>query len=257
MTRMKPMERLGTLPEMQARLAELQRKAAVENAEAAASHTAAMAQLPLGTCPECYGTKIRRRNGYEDRCPQCDPPIQHAEGVPYEFYDSRLTNYREEDGNKAALAKAKAWLAGTRDLYLTGGVGAGKTRLACALANTAFEARKWPLFVRVPLMLHQLQPGRDQDEVAEFEGKLMARPMLVLDDIGAERDQATDYTRRTLLLIYEERGDRGNRTIFTSNKTLQQLAEMQDDDRLASRIAGRADVVHLTTSDQRLARRGK
>lgn len=252
---MKPMERLGTLDEMRARLAELQRKAAIENAEAAASHAAAMAQLPPGTCPECYGTKRRMRNGYEDRCFRCDPPLQHAEGVPYEFYDSRLTNYREEHGNKAALAKATAWLTGTRDLYLTGGVGAGKTRLACALANACFEARKWTLFVRVPLMLHQLQPGRDQDEVAELEGKLMARPMLVLDDIGAERDQATDYTRRTLLMIYEARHDHGHRTIFTSNKTLQQLGDMQDDDRLASRIAGRADVVQLTTPDQRLARR--
>lgn len=251
------LKHVGSVAEMQARLAELQRRTALEEAAADVVHKERLATLPAGTCPACYGTKRVARHGYEDRCMTCDPPIQHAEGVPYEFYDSRLTNYREEDGNKAALAKAKAWLAGTRDLYLTGGVGAGKTRLACALANTAFEARKWPLFVRVPLMLHQLQPGRDQDEVAEFEGKLMARPMLVLDDIGAERDQATDYTRRTLLLIYEERGDRGNRTIFTSNKTLQQLAEMQDDDRLASRIAGRADVVHLTTSDQRLARRGK
>lgn len=85
----------------------------------------------------------------------------------------------------------------------------------------------------------------------------MTVSVLVLDDIGAERDQATDYTRRTLLMLYEARCDRNLRTVFTSNKSLQELSEMQDDDRLSSRIAGRCDVVKLTTLDQRVLRRVK
>ena len=155
----------------------------------------------------------------------------------------------------AALAKAQAFLGGARDLFLCGGVGAGKTRLACTIANEHRLKGKAALFVRVPMALHLLQPGRDVEEIADLERRLFETNVLVMDDIGAERDQATDYTRRTLLMIYEERGDRGLRTIFTSNKSIQQLAEMQDDDRLASRIAGRADVVLLTTPDQRMATR--
>jgi DNA replication protein DnaC len=102
------------------------------------------------------------------------------------------------------------------------------------------------------MVLHQLQPGRDVEEIADLERRLFTVDLLVLDDVGAERDQASDYTRRTLLMIYEERGDRALRTLWTSNKTLQQLGDMQDDDRLASRIAGRASVVRLEGADQRL-----
>lgn len=227
----------------------------IREAEEQRAHQARLASLPPGTCERCYGEQFIERPGYPGKvnCQECNPPILHAIGVPVEFQTARFANYRHEDGNATAIDKARAFLAGTRDLFLTGGVGAGKTRLACTVANEAFLARVGARFVRVPMVLHQLQPGRDEAE--EIERQLFTTRVLVLDDIGAERDQATDYTRRTLLMIYEERHDRGLRTVFTSNKTVQQLAEMQDDDRLASRIAGRADVVKLTTADQRLARR--
>ena len=39
---------------------------------------------------------------------------------------------------------------------------------------------------------------------------------MVLDDIGSERTLSSDYTRRTLLMLYERRCDRGLRTIWTS-----------------------------------------
>jgi DNA replication protein DnaC len=172
--------------------------------------------------------------------------------VPYEFHGVTFGNYGERDGQTAAIKAAKVFVdAPTRDLYLTGGVGAGKSRLAAAIANTLHRKRRTVSFQRVPYLLHQLQPGRDN---AQLEERLLTVSVLVLDDLGAERDQATDYTRRTLLMLYEARCDANRRTVFTSNKSLQELAEMQDDDRLSSRIAGRCDVVKVTTPDQRLRR---
>lgn len=225
---------------MKTRIAELQARAMEE-------HQQRMATLPPGTCERCYGSG----------CDLCRPLEMYADGVPYEFHSATFENYRMEEGNKTAIERARGFFDSHRDLYLTGGVGAGKTRLACSLANSWWRSGKSALFSRVPMVLHQLQPGRQDDELREYESRLFNVPLLVLDDIGAERDQATDYTRRTLLMIYEERGDRGKRTIWTSNKSLHELAAMQDDDRLASRIAGRADVVKLTTPDQRIARRSK
>lgn len=247
------MERLGSVAEMQARLERLRR-------EAVEQHAQTMAQLPPGTCDRCYGTKVVHVGPMQDMpCPQCVGETEvYADGVPYEFHGATFANYAELGGNAIALKKAQAFLASDvkRDLFLSGGVGAGKTRLACSLLNEAHKRHRWCFFARVPMLLHQLQPWQ-KEQSGDLEHKLMRCDLVVLDDIGAERDQASDYTRRTLLMLYEERGDRGHRTIFTSNKTLGQIAEMQDDDRLASRIAGRADVVHLTTSDQRMARRGK
>ena len=239
---------------MRARLAELMANMESRRVDAEAAHAARMAALPPGACEVCYGTRRDRDSGQP--CRVCDPPLVFAAGVPVEFQRSRLSNWETNADTAPVHAKASAFLAGTRDLFVCGGVGSGKTRLACAIANDAAVARLSARFVRVPMILHQLQPGRSPEEVSALERQLFSQPVLVLDDLGAERDVATDYTRRTLLMIYEERGDRGHRTILTSNKTLSQLAEMQDDDRLVSRLAGRADVVTVTTPDQRLLRRG-
>jgi DNA replication protein DnaC len=238
------MERLGSVEEMKARLAQLQEKASAE-------HFARMAELPPGTCDRCYGSG--RIGCYPCGCVEGE---QYADGTPVEFQQARFDNYRPIDGNGTAIAKGRAFLekGAARDLYLCGGIGAGKTRLAASILNEAHRRGKWCYFARVPMMLHQLQPGRPSEEL---EHKLTRCDLVLFDDLGAERDQATDYTRRTLLMLYEERGDRGHRSIFTSNKTIQELSDMQDDDRLASRIAGRADVVKLTTPDQRMVRRAK
>jgi DNA replication protein DnaC len=184
------------------------------------------------------------------RC-ACIPSPTFAEGVPAEFQGATLTNYESQPGNEAALARARAFWDSTRDLLLVGGVGAGKTRLACSIANARpLEA----LFVRVPMMLHQLEPGND-DGRRVFERRLLTIPVLVLDDLGAERDMATDFTRRTLHILYEARHDAGLRNITTSNKTLDELAAMNEDSRLASRIGQWADVVLVRCEDQRLAYR--
>lgn len=206
-------------------------------------------------CGECQDTGWRQihASGAAQvvRC-TCLPRAAHALGVPLEFRGARLANYDPSPGNEAALRRAHSFLAGQRDLLLVGGVGAGKTRLACSILN---ERPAQGLFTRVALMLRQLEPGGDESLRRAFEGRLFSVPVLVLDDLGAERDIATDFTRRTLLNVYEARGDQGLRTIWTSNKDLRQLAGMQDDDRLTSRIAGRADIVLVDCDDQRILRR--
>lgn len=207
-------------------------------------------------CEQCAGAGwYPNKDGRYVRC-SCVVPEWTAEGVPYEFRGVLLDSYQERDGQRSAVAMARQFceVDAGNDLYLFGGVGAGKTRLACALANTAFRKRKTVHFVRVPLLLHQLQPGRDN---TELENRMMSVSVLVMDDLGAERDQATDYTRRTLLMLYEARHDAGKRTVFTSNKSVQEISQMQDDDRLSSRIIGRSDVVKLTAPDQRAVRRVK
>lgn len=213
---------------------------------------------PVYACDTCSDTGWKPLGAGVTRC-ECRPTQMYADDVPYEFQQASFDNYDVQEGNKVALARAKIIMAGTRDLFLCGGVGAGKTRLACTVLNEEYRAsgRRVGWFVRVPMMLYRLQPGTglSEEDRSAYEHRLFHAPLVCLDDVGAERDVATDYTRRMLLMVYEERGDKGLRTIWTSNKTPQQLSEMQNDDRIASRIAGRCDVVTLSTPDQRLARR--
>ena len=248
------MERLDvpkTFEELQARWAQITSKATGDSARQV--HFAP-SNPPDGEagCDTCDGSGwYSNFQGFYVRC-SCIVDKSSAPGVPFECHGLTLSKYEGRDGQQRAISKAQEFVdTRSRDLFFTGGVGAGKTRIACAVANDCYRKRLMVQFERVPLMLHQLQPGRDN---SEFEARLMSVHVAVFDDIGAERDQATDYTRRTLLMLYEARHDRGLRTVFTSNKSIQGLAEMQDDDRLASRIAGRSDVVQLTTPDQRLRR---
>ena len=179
--------------------------------------------------------------------------------VPREFRDARWATWRQTADNRHALEAARGFLGdrdGERDLYLCGPVGSGKTRLACTALNEAWRAgARSAVFARVPLLLYQLQPHAVVEAAETFE-RLTVATRLVLDDLGAERDAATDYTRRTLLMLYEARHDAGRRTVWTSNKTPREIGAFMGDDRLASRIAGRCQVVGLEGRDWRLPGRG-
>lgn len=207
---------------------------------------------------ECYHCQDRKRiyvggDAQYRRCPSCNPE-PFASGTPLEFEEATFENYRRIPGNAAALALAMAFLDGSRDLYLFGKVGAGKTALACRIGNAAHIAKRSVRFVRVSPMLSHLEPSRDADDRHAFERTLERVSVLVLDDLGAERDRATDFSRRVVLDLFEARSDRGLRTVFTSNLSLEKLAQQQGDARLASRIGGRCDVVEITCRDQRLVR---
>jgi len=110
-----------------------------------------------------------------------------------------------------------------------------------------YLAIAWPRLLRSAWLL-----TGDWHRAEDLVQAALARVVVVAG--RRQVDHLDAYTRRTLLMIYEERCDRGLRTVFTSNKSIQELAEMQDDDRLASRIAGRADVLKINTNDQRLRR---
>lgn len=219
-----------------------------------------LAQAP--TCNQCDGsgwarTKDPRGIARVSRC-SCWLAKQDtfAAGVPIEFRDSQLGNYQETPSNRHALDFARRWIAdGARDVYVWGPVGTGKTRLAASLLNEVFRSLRAGYFVRVPMLLLRLQPS--DVEHSDLFWRCSETPVLVLDDLGAERETATDFTRRTLLMLYEERGDRGLRTIWTSNKSLSELGDFMQDERLVSRIAGRADILKLAGADWRVSQRAR
>jgi len=174
-----------------------------------------------------------------------------ADGVPPEFVGVNLDTWGS--AHPHALDAARRFVVGSdRDLYLCGPVGVGKTRLACAVLAEIYRDQRVGIFRRIPKLLLEWQEhgAADQDAV----GPIVGAPVCVLDDIGAERATATDYTRRTLLMVAEARRDAGHRTIWTSNLTPAALGKHQADDRLMSRLVGWCDVIGMAGPDRRLDR---
>lgn len=210
---------------------------------------------PADKCQACDGTTwVQATGGGVVRCSQCDS-VRRGVIPTMGLADQklRLQDYGaalQIKGNLAEVLKqVKYFVSGVHpDLYLHGGVGAGKTALACAALNELHHAQKMHcMFVRVPELLIQLQGEGDQER---FDAVCNVAA-IVLDDVGAS--QGTDFARRMLQAVYDARVAKGNKTIWTSNLDLDELTVfLEHDKRLPSRIAGQAKVLHLETMDFRL-----
>jgi DNA replication protein DnaC len=146
------------------------------------------------------------------------------------------------------------------NIYLTGPVGTGKTLYAVALTLAHMEAeyrRRWNvgdhLFVSTPVLLQSIKAsfGPDQQSrESELIEKYSAAAWLVLDDFGTEKVSA--WTLQVLYLIVNYRYEFLKTTIFTSNLSLDQLAEKLEDDRIPSRINAMCDVRQFNYRDLRV-----
>lgn len=185
------------------------------------------------------------------------PPIMDC---PAALKDATFANYAIDRNNTDAVTRVRSWLdAGRRegrDLFMFGPTGTGKTRLAITVArHTQLSAR----YARVPALLRKIRDGFNSHEGFEIQ-PLVDVPLLILDDIGAEKPTA--FSMQTLETLYTERLDAGRRTIFTSNLPIadragytRSLIDQLDDARFLSRLVGSADVVELTGLDRRLGDR--
>ena len=216
------MERIVTEDEFAQRLASFKARVESEADEAPPSNPAD----GVRGCYACNGVGwVRGHDGRYGRC-SCVRIVIAADGVPHEFRTVTLANYEERHGQRVAISKAMAFVSTDtgQDLYLCGGVGAGKTRLACAMANGMAARRVGAMFTRVPKLLHQLQPGRDPQDVLDLEKRLFETPVLVLDDIGGraghgDRLHATDAVddlRRNTATERSERSGRATRPSLRS-----------------------------------------
>jgi DNA replication protein DnaC len=180
-----------------------------------------------------------------------------ATGVPPHYQDLTLDTFPATPESAPAVARVREWLAtDDRWLFLWGAFGTGKTGLAVAAmrervraAGAAGGADARARFITVPDMLTRLRQSYDRDGGAgggrgggglgvggaserELLDDLDGAPLLVLDDLGAER--ATDWAVERLFGLLNRRHDWHRPTVLTSNLGPKQLAE-----HLGERIAWR------------------
>ena len=127
--------------------------------------------------------------------------------------------------------------------------GNGKTMLAVATAfavwnNNRITARFWPVVELLARFRATFDAGGDAS-FAALEREMQAVPLLILDDIGAEK--GSEWTRERLFALIDHRYRELLPMIVTSNVPLAQLEE-----RVASRLRGGGVVAVLAGPDRRL-----
>ncbi|HAG59432.1 MAG TPA: AAA family ATPase [Arthrobacter bacterium] len=151
-------------------------------------------------------------------------------------------DYRATRGlDRGLLAKLAdcQWVQQGYNVLVTGPTGAGKTYLACALAQKACRDGYTSLYVRMPRLFEDLQAARGDGTYPKLLANLARKHVLVLDDWGLA--PLTDENRRDLLEIVEDRYD-GRSTVIASQLPVEHWHDKIGDSTLADAILDR--IVH-------------
>lgn len=150
----------------------------------------------------------------------------------------------ERQSLRAALTACHAYLEQDEPdwLYLFGPVGSGKSHLAAGVAWELAERGLAVVYRSVPDLIDSIRAGY---AAGDYDARLAAikdAPLLVLDDLGTERESGGTL----LFQIIEYRAKQPTRTLITSNLRL-----AEHDQRIASRIGGRARLIPVLAPDYR------
>ncbi len=115
---------------------------------------------------------------------------------------------RKIDRHAVAQLAQGRWIANKENLLITGKTGVGKSYLACAFANQACRTGYSTLYIRLPILLMDMELARGAGTYRHIMRRLGKVNLLAIDDWGLA--PMSDAARRDLLEVFEERYDRGS-----------------------------------------------
>ena len=136
-----------------------------------------------------------------------------------------------------------------KGLLLYGGVGTGKTYIACMIANALIDKGYPVLVTNFARILSTLQGTFDKQEYLD---SLNQFKLLVIDDLGVERE--TSYAKEQVYNIIDSRYRAGLPMIITTNLTMQKMATESEitDKRVYDRIIERCFPVEVAGESRRM-----
>jgi len=128
------------------------------------------------------------------------------------------------------------WVKSHHNILVTGPTGAGKSYLACALAQKACRDGHSVLYQRLPRLLQDIAVSRHDGRYSKLLAPITKCEVLILDDLLIS--PLTRDDQRELLEIVEERYDR-KATVITSQLPVKSWHDAMQDPTLADAILDR------------------
>ena len=143
---------------------------------------------------------------------------------------------REIDRSQVMSLTGNQWVRGKQNILITGPTGAGKSYLACALAQKACRDGHTTFYQRTPRLFHELAVARHDGRYLKLMSSLGKCEVLILDDFllsSISRDE-----QRELFEIIEDRYGRRS-TIVTSQLPIKSWHDAMQDPTMADAILDR------------------
>ncbi|MBF6619204.1 MAG: ATP-binding protein [Patulibacter sp.] len=201
----------------------------------------------------------RTREAAECRC----MPEQRAQRmagqlrarIPREYRDASFEHSNISTMPRDAVRHVRAYvdalperLAEGDGLWISGGVGAGKTWLAMLVARYAIEQGQAVAVYSVPRLLSEIRRTYDGEGLSTLEllDQLTSVSLLVLDDVGTER--SNPWVLEQLYTIINERWQEQRSVVLTTNLDRDAMQE-QIGERTVSRLEGMCQSILVDSAE--------
>ncbi|WP_206458671.1 ATP-binding protein [Anaerovorax sp. IOR16] len=150
--------------------------------------------------------------------------ITDPQYLQFKFENDDMQNAKVSKVCRNYVDEWETMKAENMGILFSGTVGTGKSFYACCIANALIENLVPVCVTNFPRILNKLQ-GLGQDKQA-FIDKLQRYSLLVIDDLGVERD--TSYSSEQIFNVIDTRTRSNKPTIITTNLTIQEMEKTTD-----------------------------
>jgi DNA replication protein DnaC len=153
-------------------------------------------------CPTCIGDEAAKAD-HEAAIAARKQHLFNISGIPKKFVESGFRNYPIDcHEQEVAIAVMRMYVRQVQchvkngsGMIVTGSIGAGKTRLACALANNAISKMVSVKYFTVADMLSEIKRAYSTDgmtEASQIYLMVNCADILILDEVDVNRGSETD-----------------------------------------------------------------